>query len=64
MKKLFITLALAMGVYTAQAGNWVYDQAALLLAFETMTPEAQSVMKQYLGENIRQQIKTFEQARK
>ena len=64
MKKLFITLALAMGVYTAQAWNWVYDQAALLLAFETMTPEAQSVMKQYLGENIRQQIQTFEQARK
>ena len=64
MKKLFITLALAMGVYTAQAWNWVYDQAALLLAFENMTPEAQSVMKQYLGENIRQQIQTFEQARK
>ena len=64
MKRLFITLALAMGVYTAQAWNWVYDQAALLLAFESMTPEAQSVMKQYLGENIRQQIQTFEQARK
>ena len=64
MKRLFITLALAMGVYTAQAWNWVYDQAALLLAFENMTPEAQSVMKQYLGENIRQQIQTFEQARK
>lgn len=64
MKKLFITLALAMGVYTAQAWNWVYDQAALLLAFENMTPEAQSVMKQYLGENIRLQVQTFEQARK
>ena len=33
MKKLFVTLALALGVYTAQAWNYVYDQAALLLAF-------------------------------
>ena len=64
MKKLFLTLALAMGVYTAQAWNWVYDQAALLLAFESMTPESQSVMKHYLGDHIRQQIQTFEQARK
>jgi hypothetical protein len=53
-----------MGVYSAQAWNWVYDQAALLLAFENMTPVAQSEMKKYLGENIRQQIQTFEQARK
>jgi hypothetical protein len=29
-----------------------------------MTPAAQSVMKSYLGENIRQQVQTFEQARK
>ena len=64
MKKIFIALALIMGVSTAQAWNWVYDQAALLLAFENMTPEAQSVMKKYIGENIRQQIQTFEQARK
>ncbi len=64
MKRLFITLALAMGVYTAQAWNWVYDQAALLLAFENLTPAAQAEMKKYLGENIRQQIQTFEQARK
>ena len=52
MKKIFITLALVLGAYTAQAWNWVYDQAALLLAFENMTPEAQSVMKQYLGDNM------------
>ena len=64
MKKLFVTLALAMGVYTAQAWNYVYDQAALLLAFENMTPEAQSLMKKHLGEPFRQQIQTFEQARK
>ena len=64
MKKLFVTLALALGVYTAQAWNYVYDQAALLLAFETMTPEAQSLMKKHLGEPFRQQIQTFEQARK
>jgi hypothetical protein len=64
MKKIFIALALIMGVSTAQAWNWVYDQAALLLAFENMTPEAPSVMKKYIGENIRQQIQTFEQARK
>ena len=64
MKKIFITLALAMGVYTAQAWNWVYDQAALLLAFENMTPAAQTEMKKYLGDNIRSQVQTFEQARK
>ena len=64
MKKLFVTLALAMGVYTAQAWNYVYDQAALLLAFENMTPDAQSLMKKHLGEPFRQQIQTFEQARK
>ena len=64
MKKLFVTLALALGVYTAQAWNYVYDQAALLLAFENMTPEAQSLAKKHLGEPFRQQIQTFEQARK
>ena len=32
MKKIFITLALLLGAYTAQAWNWIYDQAALLLA--------------------------------
>ena len=64
MKKLFVTLALAMGVYTAQAWNYVYDQAALLLAFENMTPTAQALMKKHLGEPFRQQIQTFEQARK
>ena len=64
MKKLFITLALAMGVYTAQAWNYVYDQAALLLAYENMTPEAQVLAKKHLGEPFRQQIQTFEQARK
>ena len=64
MKKIIIALALLVGVQSAQAWNWVYDQAALLLAFENMTPVAQSEMKKYLGENIRQQIQTFEQARK
>ena len=64
MKKIFITFALLMGVSSAQAWNWVYDQAALLLAFENMTPAAQAEMKKYLGENIRQQVQTFEQARK
>ena len=64
MKKIVIMLALVLGVYSAQAWNWVYDQAALLLAFENMTPAAQTEMKKYLGENIRQQIQTFEQARK
>ena len=64
MKRLFITLALAMGVYTAQAWNWVYDQAAWLLAYESLTPQAQGEVKKYLGENVRQQIQTFEQARK
>ena len=60
MKKIVIALALLVGVQSAQAWNWVYDQAALLLAFENMTPAAQSEMKKYLGENIRQQIQTFE----
>lgn len=64
MKKIFIAFALLMGVSSAQAWNWVYDQAALLLAFENMTPAAQAEMKRYLGENIRQQVQTFEQARK
>ena len=64
MKKIVIALALLVGVQSAQAWNWVYDQAVLLLAFENMTPAAQSEMKKYLGENIRQQIQTFEQARK
>ena len=64
MKKIIIALALLVGVHSAQAWNWVYDQAALLLAFENMTPVAQAEMKRYLGENIRQQIQTFEQARK
>ena len=64
MKKIFIAFALLMGVSSAQAWNWVYDQATLLLAFENMTPAAQAEMKRYLGENIRQQVQTFEQARK
>ena len=64
MKKIFIALALVLGVYSAQAWNWVYDQAALLLAFENMTPAAQAEMKKYLGEDIRKQVQTFEQARK
>ena len=64
MKKIFIALALVLGVSSAQAWNWVYDQAALLLAFENMTPTAQAEMKKYLGEDIRNQIQTFEQARK
>ena len=64
MKRLFVTIALVLGIYSAQAWNWVYDQAALLLAFESMTPQAQSELKNYLGENIRVQIQTFEQARK
>ena len=64
MKKIFIALALLMGVSSAQAWNWVYDQAALLLAFENMTPAAQGEMKKYLGDKIHQQIQTFEQARK
>lgn len=64
MKKIVIALALLMGVSSAQAWNWVYDQAALLLAVENMTPTAQTELKKYLGENIRQQIQTFEQARK
>lgn len=64
MKKILITLALALGVYTAQAWNWVYDQAALLLAFESMTPQAQAELKKYLGDDVRNQIQTFERARK
>lgn len=64
MKKIFIALALILGVKSAQAWNWVYDQAALLLAFENMTPAAQAEMKKYLGEDIRKQVQTFEQARK
>ena len=64
MKKIFIALALLLGVKSAQAWNWVYDQATLLLAFENMTPAAQEEMKKYLGDNIRTQIQTFEQARK
>ena len=64
MKKIFITLALALGVYSAQAWNWVYDQAALLLAFENMTPTAQAELKKYLGDDIRNQVQTFEKARK
>ena len=64
MKKIIITLALLVGVYSAQAWNWVYDQAALLLAFENMTPQAQAELKKYLGEEVRNQIQTFERARK
>ena len=64
MKKILIALALILGVKSAQAWNWVYDQAALLLAFENMTPAAQAEMKKYLGEDIRKQVQTFEQARK
>ena len=64
MKKIVIMLALVLGVYSAQAWNWVYDQAVWLLAYENLTPAAQSEVKKYLGENIRQQIQTFEQARK
>ena len=64
MKKIFLTLALVMGVYTAQAWNWVYDQAAWLWAYENLTPEAQTEVKKYLGENIRSQVQTFEAARK
>ena len=64
MKKIFITLALILGAYSAQAWNWVYDQAALLLAYENMTPQAQTELKRYLGENVRQQVQTFETARK
>jgi hypothetical protein len=64
MKKIFIALALILGVKSAQAWNWVYDQAALLLAFENMTPAAQAEMKKYLGKDIRKQVQTFEQARK
>ena len=64
MKKIFITLALILGAYSAQAWNWVYDQAALLLAYENMTPAAQTELKKYLGENVRAQAQTFEKARK
>jgi hypothetical protein len=64
MKKIIITLALLLGVKSAQAWNWVYDQAALLLAYENMTPAAQAELKKYLGEEISKQVQTFEQARK
>ena len=64
MKKIFITLALIMGAYSAQAWNWVYDQAALLLAYENMTPVAQAELKKYLGDNVKNQVQTFEKARK
>ena len=64
MKKILLALTLVMGVYSAQAWNWVYDQAVLLWAYENMTPVAQTEMKKYLGDNIRNQIQTFEQARK
>lgn len=64
MKKIFLAVALLCGVYTAQAWNLVYDQATLLLAFENMTPKAQTELKKYLGEDIRSQVKTFEKARK
>ena len=42
MKKIVLTLALLLGVYSAQAWNWIYDQATLLLAFENLTPQAQA----------------------
>ena len=64
MKKIFIALAFLLGVKSAQAWNWVYDQAALLLAFENMTPVAQAELKKYVGEDLKMQIKTFERARK
>ena len=64
MKKIFLALALICGVYTAQAWNWVYDQAALLLAYENMTPAAQTEFKKYLGDKVGQQIQTFQKARK
>ena len=64
MKKIFITLALVLGAYSAQAWNWVYDQATVLLAYENMTPTAQKEFVKYLGENVRQQVQTFESARK
>lgn len=64
MKKIFIILALALGVSSAQAWNWVYDQATLLLAYENMTPTAQAELKKYLGEDIAKQVQTFERARK
>lgn len=53
-----------MGVYTAQAWNWVYDQATWLLAYENLTPTAQAEVKKYLGESVRTQVQTFEKARK
>ena len=64
MKKILLALALVLGVSSAQAWNWVYDQAVLLWAFENMTPAAQAEMKKYLGDNLRNQVQTFEQARK
>lgn len=64
MKRIFLAVALLCGVYTAQAWNFVYDQATLLLAYENMTPAAQTELKRYLGEDVDQQIKYFEKARK
>ena len=65
MKKIFLAIALICGVYTAQAWNYVYDQAAFLLAFESMTPTAQAEVKKYLGEDLSEQkVQTFERARK
>lgn len=64
MKKILLAVALMCGVYTAGAWNYVYDQAALLLAFENMTPTAQAEFKKYLGDNVGQQVQTFEKARK
>lgn len=64
MKKIILALAFAMCAYSAQAWNWVYDQAVWLLAYENLTPEAQSVVKSYLGENIRNEVQTFDKARK
>ena len=64
MKKIFLAIALVMGVYSAQAWNWIYDQATLLWAFENLTPQAQAEFKRYLGEDVHRQIQTFEAARK
>ena len=64
MKKIFIILALILGAYSAQAWTLVYDQAAMLLAYENMTPAAQAELKKYLGEDVRQYVHTFEKARK
>ena len=64
MKKIVLTLALLLGVYSAQAWNWIYDQATQLLAFENLTPQAQAEFQRYLGEEVHRQIQTFEAARK